>query len=136
MPNAQISRGGSFEASFKAAATITSSQKYEPAYLSAAGQVGVATTITNIPVIGTILEASTGGANSSVLVNLFTPTQIGKAGGVIAAGNYIAGNAGVGLIAAVTATALDNYVGIAITAASATSELFEFLPLPGITKIA
>lgn len=129
MADAVVSRGGNFQVTLKAAATYTSTNKHVPVYLSAAGQITACSTLTNRPVIGTLADASAGGAGSSVLVNLFSPTHVGKATDAITAGAWIGvASAASGFVTYNTGTNLAP-CGFAISSTSLTSELFEFIPL-------
>jgi len=118
-----VSRGGDFLATFKAAATLAT--LYEDVYLNSSGQVAACATITNIP-IGVVYDKSDAGANSAVLINLFTPTRKGIARGVIASGDQV-GRASTtsGFIACLTAGVQP--IGVAVSDASATGEYFEFI---------
>ena len=121
----EVSRGGDFLATFKAAATM--SVLFEQVYISAEDTVAVCETGTRVP-IGTVADKSTGGAGSSVLINLFTPSRKGIARGVIAAGNTIMNAASTtGYIVATTLAGC--VVGVAVTDASVTAEIFEFIPI-------
>nr|AKH46002.1 hypothetical protein [uncultured marine virus] len=125
MSASKVSRGPRFDVTFKAAATL--STLHEQVYISAEDTVAAVTTHTQIA-IGSVLDQSTGGAGSSVLIGLFNPSRIGIARGVIASGAKIGGASTTsGYITAVTngVTA----IGLAISATSVTGELFEFVPI-------
>lgn len=127
----QITRGenANFFGNFKASATFTTSDRYKNVYISAENTVGLVTTTTDVPV-GYIEEPSQGGSQSSVLVRMFAPSFKGLAQGAIAAG------AQVQMVTATTSAAWlstpTNSAGdaIAITAASVTGEVFEYVFIP------
>jgi hypothetical protein len=129
---ANVERGNPFFASLKAAATL--STKYALVYLSASGTVAQVNTATNIP-IGTVEDTSSGGAGTSVLINLFSPTRRALAGGTVTAGSRVSIATGTAYIID-AATAVASVIGVAVTSASIAGETVEFIPasiLPAAT---
>jgi len=129
---ANVARGGSFNATFKAAATLAT--LYQPVYISAADTVAAVNTVTNIAV-GVVAQKSKGGANTSVDINLFTPTRIAWAGGAVTAGLRVAFTTGTSLLVN-AATGTGAPCGVAVTTAATASETVEYIPfLPYMAAI-
>ena len=128
----QVNRGGDFMATFQAAASL--SVLYEDVNISAADTVNLVATFGAYP-IGTVAEVSSGGANSSVLINMFTPTRLGIARGIIGGGGLISHASTTSGYIATATNGASLPIGIAVSAASVTGEIFEFIPwmTPGLT---
>jgi len=129
-----VSRGPNFQATFLAAATL--STMYQPVYISASGTVAAVTTQTNVA-IGTVSQKSTGGALSAVGVDMFIPSRVALAGGTVSAGGRV-------MISTGTATYVDaagtsstvQVAGIAVNSATDSGEHFELIPMWAADQIA
>lgn len=122
-----VARGGRFLVTLKANATITTSQIGVPCEIVGNSQVR-AVLSNGALAIGVFADGSGGGTNSSVLVDLFSPTKVGKATGAINAGDKVCIASGGAGFSAVANTATLQPLGVAVTAASLSGQLFEFVP--------
>jgi len=125
-------KGPSMYATFEAAATLAT--LYESVYVSASNTVAVVNTNTQYA-IGTVAEKSTGGAGSSVGINLFMPTRKAIAGAAVTAGARIMPQTSTAryIDLAGTLTAV-HASGIAITGTGVAGEVFEFIPQIGVAN--